>query len=102
MKPEATVVVPKGVPPPRVPEAIGETGLDFTFLAHLALKTVSVDANCTTDRVAERVKLPITVAEQLLQHLYHEKLVNITRPCGFPESPVRHAGSGLGACPAAF
>ncbi|MGH7846434.1 MAG: hypothetical protein ACREQW_14855, partial [Candidatus Binatia bacterium] len=32
---------------------------------------------CTTDRVADRIKLPLTVAEQLLQHLYHEKLIEI-------------------------
>lgn len=66
-----------GTPPPQVPETIEETGLDFAFLADLALKTVSVDANCTTDRVADRIKLPMQIAEHLLQHLYHEKLIEI-------------------------
>jgi hypothetical protein len=71
----SAAVAPVSVP--QVPETIEATGLDFAFLAALTLKTVSIDANCTTDRVAERIKLPLTVAEQLLQHLYHEKLVEI-------------------------
>jgi predicted ATPase with chaperone activity len=68
---------------PQIPETIAETGLDFSFLADLTLKSVSVDVNCTTDRIADRIKLPITVAEQLLQHLYHEKLIEIRGLVGF-------------------
>lgn len=83
LKPDATEVASEGVPPPKVPDAIEATGLEFTFLANLVLKTVSVDANCTTDRVADRVKLPTAIAEQLLQHLYHERFVEIQGLVGF-------------------
>ena len=38
---------------PRVPLKVENTGLDFGFLADLALKTVYADANCSTDRAAE-------------------------------------------------
>ena len=68
---------PAPISAPPVPETVEAIGLDFAFLAALTLKTVSIDANCTTERVADRIKLPLTVAEQLLQHLYHEKLVEI-------------------------
>ncbi len=53
------------------------TGLDFGFLADLVLKIVYADANCTTERAAEKAKLSMPVAEELLQHLYREKFVEI-------------------------
>lgn len=94
MKPETNFVEVKGAPPPQVPGAIEETGLDFTFLADLALKTVSVDANGTTDRVADRIKLPIAVTEQLLQHLYREQFIEILGRVGFHSHRYAMLGRG--------
>ncbi|HVQ74577.1 MAG TPA: ATP-binding protein [Candidatus Binatia bacterium] len=74
-QPEPQAPVDLAPPPP--PESVEDTGLDLGFLADLALKTVAADANCTTDRVADRIKLPPPLAEILLQHLYQEKLVEI-------------------------
>jgi predicted ATPase with chaperone activity len=54
-----------------------DTQLDFGFLADLALKTVYADANCTTERAAEKLKLSMPVTEALLQHLYREKFIEI-------------------------
>ncbi len=62
--------------PPR-PINVQNTKLDFGFLADLALKIVYADTNCTTDRAAEKLKLSTTVTEDLLQHLYREKFVEI-------------------------
>ena len=63
------------VPPiPLIPEA---TQLDYGFLADLTLKTVYADANCTTERAAQKLKLSMPVTENLLQHLYREKFVEI-------------------------
>jgi predicted ATPase with chaperone activity len=62
---------------PPVPLKADNTHLDFGFLADLALKTVYADANCTTERAAERMKLAMPVAEELLQHLYREKFIEI-------------------------
>ncbi len=62
---------------PSAPQTVEETELDFGFLADLALKTVYADTNCATDRAAEKLRLPVTVAESLLQHLYREKLIEI-------------------------
>jgi predicted ATPase with chaperone activity len=62
---------------PPTPLKVENTGLDFGFLADLALKTVYTDANCSTERAAEKLKLTMPVTEELLQHLYREKFVEI-------------------------
>jgi len=62
---------------PAMPETVEETGLDFGFLADLALKAAYADTNCTSERVADKLKLPMGVAETVLQHLYHERLIEI-------------------------
>src|SRR5918996_5793994 len=62
---------------PPVPLKVENTRLDFGFLADLALKTVYADANCATDRAAEKLKLSMPVTEELLQHLYREKFIEI-------------------------
>lgn len=66
----------QGVVPP-MPTTVEETGLEFGFLADLALKTVYADSRCTTQRVAERLRLPMPVADALLQHLYREKFIEV-------------------------
>src|SRR6266508_6980162 len=60
-----------------MPLTTDNTRLDFGFLADLALKTVYADANCTTERAAQKLKLSMSVTENLLQHLYHEKFIEI-------------------------
>ena len=65
----------KVVPP--VPLTVEDTGLDPAFLADLTLKTVYADTDCATDRVAERLRLPLAVTETLLLHLYREKFIEI-------------------------
>jgi predicted ATPase with chaperone activity len=75
-KPQPTVS-PEPMYVPSVPLKAENTGLDFGFLADLALKTVYADANCTTERAAEKLKLSMPVAEELLQHLYREKFIEI-------------------------
>ncbi|HEX9262756.1 MAG TPA: ATP-binding protein [Candidatus Binatia bacterium] len=75
-KPEPTVSSPQIAVPP-APLKAENTDLDFGFLADLALKTVYADANCTTERAAQKLKLSMSVTENLLQHLYHEKFIEI-------------------------
>jgi predicted ATPase with chaperone activity len=72
---------PDYIPP--VPLTVENTQLDFGFLADLALKTVYADANSTTERAAEKLKLSMPVTEELLQHLYHEKFIEIRGLVGF-------------------
>ncbi len=68
---------------PQKPTTLEDTGLDFGFLADLALKMVYADTHCTTERVSQRLKVPMNVAETLLQFLYHEKLLDIRGQTGF-------------------
>ena len=51
-KPEPTQTEKPDIVPP-VALTVENTGLDFGFIADLALKTVYADANCTTERAAE-------------------------------------------------
>jgi hypothetical protein len=69
------------MPPPV--DGVESTGLDFGFLLDLTLKTVYSDTNCSTERVAEKMKLPMSVVEPILQHLYREKLIDIRGMVGF-------------------
>lgn len=62
---------------PIMPETIEETGLDTSFLADLTLKLVSYDMNCTTQRMSDKIMLPLGIVENVLQHLYREKLIEI-------------------------
>jgi predicted ATPase with chaperone activity len=64
-------------PAPPVPLNVENTDLDYGFLADLALKTVYADANCTTERASAKLKLSMPVTEDLLQHLYREKFLEI-------------------------
>jgi len=70
------MTTPMEIVPP-VPLRVEDTQLDFGFLADLALKTVYADTNCTTERAADKLKLSMKVTEELLQHLYREKFVEI-------------------------
>ena len=62
---------------PLPPATVEDSGLDFAFLADLALKTVYADTSCTTQRAAERLTLPVPLVDTLLQHLYRERLIEI-------------------------
>jgi energy-coupling factor transporter ATP-binding protein EcfA2 len=67
---------------PIMPELPEEAGLDFGFLADLALKAVASDTNCTSERMADRLKLPMGITEAVLEYLYHEKYIDIRERTG--------------------
>jgi predicted ATPase with chaperone activity len=69
------------IPPPV--DRVESSGLEYGFVADLTLKTVYADTNCSTERVANRLKLPMSVVEPILQHLYREKLLEIRGSVGF-------------------
>jgi predicted ATPase with chaperone activity len=68
---------------PPLPESLEATGLSFQFLADLALKTAATESSLTTATIAERMCLPVPLAEHLMQHLYREKMVEIRGSVGF-------------------
>jgi predicted ATPase with chaperone activity len=73
---------PAGAPFPATPTSVEDCGLDFGFLADLALKIVYADTSCTTQRAAERLGLPLGIIDLLLQHLYRERLIEIRETIG--------------------
>jgi hypothetical protein len=64
---------------PVVPEELSETGIAEGFLGDLALKHVAMMADPTTASVAERLRLPRTLTEDLLQQLFREKLIEVRK-----------------------
>jgi hypothetical protein len=62
---------------PPLPEEIADTGISEQFLCDLALKHVAMLPEPTTSAVAERINLPRTLTEDLLQKLYREKLIEV-------------------------
>ncbi|HEU4711995.1 MAG TPA: hypothetical protein VFS76_10545 [Pyrinomonadaceae bacterium] len=62
---------------PPLPEELADTGISEGFLCDLALKHVAMLPEPTTTAISERINLPRTLAEELLQKLYREKLIEV-------------------------
>ncbi|MDQ5847063.1 MAG: ATP-binding protein [Acidobacteriota bacterium] len=62
---------------PPTPEELAETGIPDAFLCDLALKHVAMLPEPTTAAVADRLHLPRALTEELLYHLYREKLIEM-------------------------
>src|SRR5829696_8297814 len=62
---------------PPLPDEVSDTGIAEGFLCDLALKHVAMLPEPTTQAVAERINLPRTLTEDLLQKLYREKLIEV-------------------------
>lgn len=62
---------------PPMPEELADTGIAEGFLCDLALKHVAMLPEPTTSAVAERMHLPRTLTEDVLQKLYREKLIEV-------------------------
>lgn len=63
------------VPPFR--QKLEDLDVNRSFLTDLALKAVSLDMDCTTSAIAEKLRLGMVATEALLQDLYHEKLIEM-------------------------
>ena len=64
---------------PPLPEELADTGIAEGFLCDLALKHVAMLPEPTTLAVAEALRLPRTLTEDLLQKLYREKLIEVKK-----------------------
>jgi hypothetical protein len=62
---------------PPIPEELADTGIAEGFLCDLALKHVAMLPEPTTSAVAQRLNLPRTLTEEILQKLYREKLIEV-------------------------
>jgi hypothetical protein len=64
---------------PPVPNELADTGIAEGFLCDLALKHVAMMPEPTTALVAEQLCLPRALAEDVLQKLYREKLIEVKK-----------------------
>ena len=74
----ATLVAALGrrIDPP-FPETPDQLDLSLSFVADLALKTLSTDAAGTTASVSEHLKLGLVITDTVLQRLYRENLIEL-------------------------
>ena len=62
---------------PPTPEEISELEVSESFLRDLALKHVASAVDPTTASVAQNLRLPLALTDELLYQLYREKLIEI-------------------------
>src|SRR5678815_4017196 len=62
---------------PPTPEEVSETNIPQAYLCDLTLKHVAMLPEPNTDSVSERMRLPRALTEELLYHLYREKLIEM-------------------------
>ncbi len=62
---------------PPMLEELAESGVHDAFLCDLALKHVAMLPEPSTTSVADRLRLPRVLTEELLYHLYREKLIEM-------------------------
>ena len=91
---EVDAAVRQPAPPPP-PATIAETGLHPDTLAQLLLKTL-VGGETPGTGLAERLRVPYSVLEALVQHARAEKLVEVRGATGTGTAGYRYALTDLG------
>ena len=81
--------------PPRPPATIEECGLPQDVLTQLLLKTL-LGGEATGSALAERVRLPYSLLEALIQHARVEKLVEVRGASGVGSAGYRYILTDLG------
>ena len=62
---------------PPTPEELAETNVPEAYLCDLTLKHVAMLPEPSTESVAEKMRLPRAITEELLYHLYREQLIEM-------------------------
>ena len=91
---EAPAAVSQPAPPPP-PTTIEETGLHSDSLSQLLLKTLMGGESSGTT-LADRMRLPYSVLESLIQHARVEKLVEVRGATGVGSAGYRYILTDLG------
>jgi hypothetical protein len=81
---------------PDAPNTVKETGLELSFLADLVLKHILSMGEFMLADVAGSVKLPVSVVDEVVEHLQHEKLIEVKGATQFLRSAYRFTISGQG------
>jgi hypothetical protein len=83
------------VPPPFSPATLGETGLSTDAILQLILKTLH-GSELSGTQLSERLCLPYSLLESLMQHARGEKLVEVRGASGAGTAGYRYAVTDLG------
>ncbi len=89
-----TAVTAQPTPPPP-PATIADSGLHPDTLAQLLLKTL-LGGEATGSALAERLRVPYSLLEALVQHARVEKLVEVRGASGLGSAGYRYALTDLG------
>ncbi len=74
---------------PRAPQTVEETGLELSFLAELTLKHILFMGEFKFADIAERVKLPVSVVDPVVDFLQRNKFVEVKGASQFMRSAYR-------------
>jgi len=83
------------VPLPRPPASLEDTGLKADFVGQLSLKALYTGEASGTG-IAERVRLPYSLIEPILQHARAERLIEVRGAAGTGTAGYRYALTDLG------
>lgn len=72
-----TPTLEPGVDAPEVPESLADSGLSGSFVADLVLKTLFSHGALTGDRLAEMIRLPFVLLDEMILSLQHRHLVEV-------------------------
>lgn len=81
---------------PQLPKTIQDTGLEPSFLADLALKHILSLREFKLSDISEKLKLPISVVDSVIEILQHEKLIEVRGASEYARYTYRFAINGLG------
>ena len=86
----ASSAIPNTAPAPPVPKSLHETGLSADQVEQLLIKTL-YGGEATGLTVAERIRLPFTMIEPLVERLRTEQLVEVRGSAGAGSATYRYA-----------
>jgi predicted ATPase with chaperone activity len=80
--------------PLRIPESVADVGVRKGFLEELALKILYLEGPLPLSQLAEQIRLPSTVVEELSRRLRKEQLCEVTGTdsVGFPNLAITSQG----------
>ncbi len=79
------------------PATAEETGLDYGFILDLGLKTIYYAGRPSARAICDRVCLPFSVVEGVLEYLRRQEHVDIVGATGVTEQDYQYALTGKGA-----
>jgi energy-coupling factor transporter ATP-binding protein EcfA2 len=78
------------------PSTVEETGLDYSFILDLTMKTVDYSGRPSAREICERIRLPFKLMEELLEFLRHQEYLDIVGSTGVTEQDYQYTLTARG------